>query len=322
MLANCLKVGLGDRKDAPVVAPALGKNPLRNLRPGLKPHQVGRDFRQIRLQLAAIKADELRLPLIELVQQAGHAGAVQHGERVGAVHEDLRFHRLFQTFHLSLDGPHGPVSRLRSMIAEWRPRLRRRLKNRSRGTDRRLTETVRYRLRRLRRRHRGHFTGRRFIRFGGILRSLRRSTGAGPRRSTAVDKNHRALDEYASGVDVDEITTYLERQVGPRLDYQVHASFQVDFLACVHSVLHPYFLLQVRTGIEGHRASDLLVLVAFDLKVCVSADLLQLVLLNDQVRRVDDGLKSAILYPLVEILFRMDEDLLAAFLVLKPELVE
>ena len=37
----------------------------------------------------------------------------------------------------SLDGPHGPVSGLRSMIAEGRPRLRRRLKNRGRGTDRR-----------------------------------------------------------------------------------------------------------------------------------------------------------------------------------------
>ena len=125
------------------------------------------------------------------------------------------------------------------------------------------------------------------------------------------------MDEYASGVNVYEIAANFERQGGPGFDDHVHAGLQMDLLACAQSILHPYLLLKIHTGIQRDRATDLFVLVSLDLKVGVSADLLELVLFDFQMCRAGDRLEAAVFDPMMEILLRMNENLLTTLFIFK-----
>src|SRR5258705_6774091 len=67
-----------------------------------------------------------------------------------------------------------------------------------------------------------------YLRLFRLLWRDRTGAGAASRRATAIDHDHRPLNKYARGIDIDEIATYLKTYLHARLEDNIHSRFEVN----------------------------------------------------------------------------------------------
>src|SRR5712691_11892693 len=80
MVSKGTQVGIGEKKDAPMRAPAFAEDQIRKLRAGLQSHQIRSHRRHIGRQFPAIQAAVFRLLLVKVFDQIRRRCAIEYCE--------------------------------------------------------------------------------------------------------------------------------------------------------------------------------------------------------------------------------------------------